>query len=109
MTFGRGRVSLPRRPTPTDEGAAGFADFAGRTGCDDFDPTRPLPVKQHASIFDAIVTTPAKSRGYQGNRSTSTELIIRQKLGWIVSVAPGRDRSADLAGRACCTGTALYG
>ena len=59
---GSSRVRPRRRSTPTDEGAAGRADFAGRTGRDDFDPTRPLPVEQPARFFDSIVTTPAESR-----------------------------------------------
>jgi hypothetical protein len=76
-----GRVRPRPRRTPTDEGAAGRAGFAGCIGRDGFDPTRPLPVEQHAHIFGAIVISRTLATCWQVGCSTSTGLTTGQKLG----------------------------
>ena len=57
------------------------APICGRTGCDDFDPTRPPPVDLQALIFGSIVTSTTLAMGWHVGYSWSTDLTTGQGGG----------------------------
>ena len=74
---GRG-IDCPPAIHRADEGAAGCADFAGRTGCDDFDPTRPLPVETTCRHLRCNRHNSTSGNGWQVGCSPSTDLTTGQ-------------------------------